>query len=352
LNIKPNSAPESHVGNLPGLLIETVDWRIPSNDPEHSLIDPNIKPVRLHAFDVSAERVYKTDWVYGVRFVHKVLDRTIEDVGTLTDQGEVYRITNPGFGDSIDSKNFPTDFPVGITPKAKRNYDALEVKLERRRGAYLVLTSYTLSRSYGNYGGLASSDEHGRTSPNVNRYFDLPWMNYDARRNVVYGRLASDRPHNFKFAGSYGLKSKIGITQFSPILFIKSGTPLSTEVNVISSTPVFVNGRGDMGRTPVFSNTDVKISHEFKVSRSEDRKIRLEAIVGNVFNQRTAMDKVTNYIHPHDGQIQFDNPADAFKGYDYEALRKEQELRVDPRYGMNSAFQGPRSIRLGLNYMF
>ncbi len=351
-NIKPRSAPMSNIGNFPGTLIEVVDWRIPSNDSENSLIDPNIKPVRLHAFDVSAERTYRTDWVYGVRLVHKVLDRTIEDVGTLTEHGEEYRITNPGFGDSIDPKNFPADFPAHVTPKAKRNYDALEMKLERRRGAYLVLTSYTLSRLYGNYGGLASSDEHGRTSPNVNRYFDLPWMNYDAHGRRIYGRLATDRPHTFKFSGSYDVKSRLGVTQVSPMWIVMSGTPLSTEATVISSTPVFLNGRGDMGRTPVFSNTDVKVSHEFKVSKNEERKVRLEATVGNVFNQRTAVDKVTNYIHPHDGQIQFDNPADAFRGYDYEALRKEQELRVDPRYGMNSALQSPRSIRLGLHYMF
>ncbi|MEK7503156.1 MAG: TonB-dependent receptor [Patescibacteria group bacterium] len=338
-NIKPNSAPNSGFGNFPGFLIEVVDWRIPSNDPENNLIDPGLKPVRLHAFDLSAEKIYKTNWVYGVRFVHKVLDRTVEDVGTLTDHGEEYRITNPGFSDNV-------------TPRAKRNYDALEIKLEKRKGSNLVLTSYTLSRLYGNYGGLASADERGRTSPNVNRYFDLPWMNYDSRGELVYGRLATDRPHTFKFFSSYDLKSRLGTTQFSPALTLMSGTPLSTEADVISSTPVFLNGRGDMGRTPVFSNTDMKISHEFKVGRSDERKMRLEATMGNLFNQRIVVDKISNYIHPHDGQIQFENFDDALKGYDYESLRREQDLRIDPRYGMPSSFSSPRSIRLGLHYIF
>ncbi|MDP3731330.1 MAG: hypothetical protein Q8R34_02445, partial [bacterium] len=352
-NIRPRPAPNSQAGNFPGDLIEVVDWRIPSNDPENNLVDPNLKPVRLHAFDFDMERTYRSSWIYGLRLVRKVLDRTVEDVGTLTDHGELYRITNPGFGASLDPHNFPSDFPERVTPRAKRNYNAMELKLERREQEYLVSASYTFSRLDGNYGGLASSDENGRTSPNVNRYFDLPWMNYDSNGKLVYGRLATDRPHLFKFFGSYGLKSRFGTTQISPVLFLMSGTPLSTEAQIISSTPVFVNGRGDMGRTPVFSNTDLKISQDFKVSSARDNlKIRLEAVVGNLFNQRTVTNKVSNYLHPNDGQIQFDNMADAFKGYDYEALRLEQELRTDPRYGMASGFQSPRSIRIGLHFIF
>ena len=58
-------------------------------------------------------------------------------------------------------------------PKAKRDYTGLELTFQRRfSNNWGLFASYTYSKLYGNYSGLASSDEDGRTSPNVNRYFD------------------------------------------------------------------------------------------------------------------------------------------------------------------------------------
>ncbi len=42
-----------------------------------------------------------------------------------------------------------------------------------------------------------------RTSPNVNRYFDLPWLGYTEKGVMADGALATDRPHTFKFFGGY-----------------------------------------------------------------------------------------------------------------------------------------------------
>ena len=49
---------------------------------------------------------------------------------------------------------------------------------------------------------------------------------------------------------------------------------------------MFVNGRGDMGRTPRLSRTDLLVSHEFGMMRT--RKMRFEFNVINLFNQKTA----------------------------------------------------------------
>ena len=65
-----------------------------------------------------------------------------------------------------------------------------------------------------------------------------------------------------------------------------SGTPLSTYVITTDQIPVFVNGRGDLGRTPVLSRTDLLVSHEFRGMGSQ--RIRLELNVLNLFNQKTA----------------------------------------------------------------
>src|SRR5205085_11341705 len=115
--------------------------------------------------------------------------------------------------------------------------------------------SYTWSRLYGNWAGLANSDENGRSDPNVSRAFDLPYGNFDSHGNNTYGRLATDRPHTFKFFGNYDVNwGKGGTTNFSVSQIAYSGTPLSSELTVV--VPVFFDGRGDLGRTPVYTQTD------------------------------------------------------------------------------------------------
>ena len=47
-----------------------------------------------------------------------------------------------------------------------------------------------------------------------------------------------------------------------------------------------VNGRGDMGRTPVLTRTDLLVSHE--VTLAGAKKLRFELNVINLFNQKTA----------------------------------------------------------------
>ncbi len=346
-------------GATPGKLIETIDWRIPSNDPSDNTIDPNLKPMRERALDFGVDYAVNDKMVFSTRYTHKTLDRTVEDVGVLTPQGEKYFIANPGFGLTADPKSFGAGVPV--TPKAKRNYDAIEFRADRRfSNNYTFSASYTYSRLFGNYGGLASSDENGRTSPNVNRYFDLPFMSYDSKGKLVEGLLATDRPHTFKLFGAYELKSKAGRTNFAPTIFLFSGTPLSSEVNAFH-VPIFVNGRGDLGRTPFFSNTDFQLYHEYNIT--ESKRVRFEVNFTNLFNQATVTNKYTNFTHVNDNEIQFPNEAAFFKGFDVNAkirefntdpqnVKDKTTIRLDPRFGLANAYQGPRNIRLGVHFFF
>jgi hypothetical protein len=342
----------------PGTPIEVVNWRIPSHDPSSNLIEPDLKPVRLQAWNASWDYSFSNDYVFGIRYTHRQLDRTIEDVGVLTDQGEQYYIANPGFGLTIDESKWPAGYPADVTPKAKRVYDGVEFRLDRRfTRALAFTTSYTWSRLYGNYAGLANSDEAnasgvGRTSPNVNRVFDEPWMAYDETGQLVYGRLATDRPHAFKFFGSYDHRSKIGTTTFSPIFNLFSGSPISTEAT-IQHVPVFVFGRGDVGRTPAFTQTDLLVKHDIPVGAGEGRFVRLELNVINLFNHARVTDIFSGLDHANDGGVNFaGDTADIFNGYNTRAEMAAQELRTDPRYGLARVFQSPREIRLGFHFFF
>ena len=150
-----------------------VDLRVPSNSPDDNRVDPNLKAARESSLDIGTEYELSTNYIFGARFVHKQIDRTIEDVGVFdANQNELFFIANPGFG-VVSDPFFPG---VPATPKAERVYDAIEFKLNKRfADNYFFNASYTFSRLFGNYSGLASSDENGRSSPNVNRFFDLPF---------------------------------------------------------------------------------------------------------------------------------------------------------------------------------
>ncbi len=104
-----------------------------------------------------------------------------------------------------------------------------------------------------------------------------------ARQSGVRGRLATDRPVVAKFYGAYRLPFG---TQVGGFDYAGSGTPMSTVVNTTNTIPVFVNGRGDMGRTPALTRTDLLVSHE--VSMMGNRRVRFELNVINLFNQKTA----------------------------------------------------------------
>lgn len=342
---------------LPGKFFEMVNWRIPSNDPSQHLIDPNLKPVKQQMFDLGYDYSINDTTVASVRYTNRRLIRTIEDTGYLGVDGETYLIANPGEGITTGStwtKLWQGDTGIPSTPKPVRHYDAIEARVDKRFSRnYQFVASYTWSRLFGNYSGLASSDENGRDSPNVNRYFDMPWQYADQSGKLAEGRLATDRPHTFKVFGAYLLKSKLGQTTLAPNIQLYSGTPLTTEVAVISSTTAMPFGRGDLGRTPWFHNFDLNLMHDFKpFTKNESMKVRFELSVFNLFNNSTVTNKYITLQHPSDGQIQFDNYSDFFKGWNARALMKAQGMRTDPQYGLANGFQGPRSLRLQVAFFF
>ena len=69
---------------------------------------------------------------------------------------ETFFIANPGEG--ITATSLVSGVPA--TPKPQRDYDAVEFRLDKRFARnYFLNASYTWSRLFGNYGGLASADE-------------------------------------------------------------------------------------------------------------------------------------------------------------------------------------------------
>lgn len=277
------------------------DRRVPSFGDS---IDPNIKPMKQSSVSGGMEYQIGRSSVVTARYVHNDLLETIEDIGYLNAEGdEGYIIGNPGRG--VTAIQYPySATPLGQpTPRPKRQYDALELGYNRRfSGNWFFSANYTLSRLYGNYAGLASSDEIttpttggsssvaqqsggsiARPGGNVNRAWDADELLWDSRGNLdVRGRLATDRPHVVKLYGSYDFPFG---TQIGAFFYGGSGTPLSTYVTTTHSIDMFVYGRGDMGRTPVLTRTDLLLSHEVRMLGT--KRARFELNVQNIFNQKT-----------------------------------------------------------------
>jgi len=341
------------LANRPGAIIYgPVDFRYPSNvtlPGARPGVDPNLLPFKSRELSAAADYAFSNNLVLSARFTRKNLIHAIEDVGGLDAKGnEVYTIGNPGFGTTV------TDFSPP-TPKAVREYTGLELRLDKRFSKnWYTQASYVYSKLYGNYSGLASSDENGRTSPNVNRYFDLPEIVYDTHGKQVLGRLATDRPNTFKvFAAyefSYSTFGRSMRTQVGGSQFVYQGIPITTSLDLNVGVPINPEGRGDLGRTPVFTDTDLVVSHF--INLSERVKLRFSMNVFNLFDQRNATNIFSTYLGA--GQVvAYNDLNDLLKSNgDWKKRVTDQKLALDPRYGKASEFQGARAARFAVGITF
>jgi len=269
----------------------TIDFRYPSFDA----VDPSIKPVSQSETSFGVEKKIMENLSFSARAVYKHLIRTIEDIGAYEETSpgqfaEIYMFANPGYGwarpQSEGGRISDEYWPM---PKAKRDYYGLNLSLEKRfSNNWQGGINYTLSRVVGNYGGLASSDEPGRVSPNVERYFDYWFMPYMVNGKPLDGALPQDRTHYIKAYGSYvfpfGLT--VGITAYA-----RSGFPVSTQIQMCNAY-MWPNGYGDLGRLPWTASADVFAEYTLKLSGKYAVSINLQ--VNNITNTKTIQSK--NYF--------------------------------------------------------
>jgi len=328
----------------PGTFIEQVDNRHPANSRDNNLIAPDLEPVRTQELTFGIDHELSRSMSLGVRYAHKWLNQTFEDVGTLVPGvGEVFRIANPGQG--IAEFPLAAECPTcPAQPGPERVYDGIEVRLRKRfSNRWSLDSSYLLSRLRGNYSGLASSDENGRVAPNTDRFFDGLYQAFDQQGNAVYGRLQTDRPHQFKAQATYDLPWGTGL---GVNYVLESGTPLQTQVTQ-KTIPFFPNGREDLGRTPTYSRTDLLVQHTVKLP--QHTRLNLNANVINLFDQDTATGYNTT---PYRDPINLSNEA-FFAGFDLNtAVANTAGIRTDGRFRQANAFLARREIRLAATFSF
>jgi hypothetical protein len=124
-------------------------------------------------------------------------------------------------------------------------------------------------------------------------------------------------------------------------------------VNTLNSIEVMVNGRGDMGRTPALSSTDLLVAHQ--IGLGGRKRLRLELNVLNLFNQKTARHRF-NYLNRVRASSEIDlSRTNLMEGYDYHGMvdaKTDPAGPRDPRYGMDDLFSEGTSGHLLVRWLF
>ncbi|MGH9409461.1 MAG: hypothetical protein ACRD1V_08400 [Vicinamibacterales bacterium] len=373
LNANSNCPPDCG-----GTFIASVDERLPSlsnSACDGPCIAPGIKPMRSQEASASLEHELTSTSSVKFRYIHKQLDRGIEDTGSIDPltNNEPYIIGNPGEGPSQTFNVVPCspavqaqgvltcDVYAGTSgafkePKPKRDYDAAEFDYNKRFAHnWSLYATYTLSRLYGNYSGLSNSDENGRVDPNIERSFDYPIEQFSGNGQALYGDLATDRTHQFKVQGNYTFPfgTTIGVDQI-----IESGTPITRNLSVIPGHGYlfYFDGRNSDGRTPWLTQSDLYVQHAFKLGKS-GKTFLVDATVLNLLDERTILDYFSN-IRRAGTTPEIDETA-LYSGnlnvqsiVDQNAVINGGGMAVDPRFMLPDSWQAPLQVRFGAKFTF
>ena len=195
----------------------------------------------------------------------------------------------------------------------------------------------------GNYEGLFRND-NGQSDPNITSLFDLVSL-----LDNTYGRLPNDRPHQFKFNGSYETPWRLVV---AGNFYIQSGIPFNQLIphevygddegfGVPRGTAIVpdlsdINGNGGIenaignNRTPTTYNLD--LGFYYPIRFSEDMQLRLTADWFNVTNVQRG--------------ITLDNTFEIDSG-----VAGIPPVR-NPFYGSGTVFQYPSAFRIGAKFSF
>jgi len=328
----------------PGNFIALFDNRSVANVPTHNLVDPDLHPTQTREFTLGLDHELNKTMSGGIRYVHKWAPWVIESVCQFVPTGEDCGINNPGHG-TIGKYPFGTDFPAQPVPV--RDYDGLEFRLKKRYADRWSLdASYLRSRIWGNWSGVASSDEAVNClQPNSCLAFNFLYYSFDAQGHPTYGVQGTDRPDQFKLQGTYDLPwgTLVGVNYLA-----ESGIPKSTIIKERSDgTNFFPFGRGNLGRTPFLNQTDLLVQQQVKLPRNIGATVALNVI--NLFDQKTATLFVTT---PYRDAFSLTD-AQFFAGFDPAAYAAaHSNIRPDPRFGMASQYQGQRAATVQFKVTF
>jgi outer membrane receptor protein involved in Fe transport len=293
-------------------------------------IDPGLRPQTVHETTAGFEYEIVRNLTFGARGIYRWQGDVIED-GSF-DDGDTYFLFNPGRRYAGSTEEAACSNPaIGCFGRARRYYRALEFTATKRfSNNWQFIASYVYSSLIGNYEGLFRND-NGQADPNITSLFDLVSL-----LKNTYGRLPNDRPHQFKFDGSYRWPFKLTT---SASFRATSGIPF----DALIPHPVYGDDEGfdvprgtainpltNSNRTPRTYNLDIGAYYSYALSESKELRFTFDWF--NATNtQRAVRQDITKLISSNvDGVDDIPNPF----------------------FGTGQIFQYPAAIRLGVKFKF
>jgi len=334
-------------GPAGSLIVNGVSTGATNLGSDATPLDPGLKPQSIGEGSFGFEYEIVKDLAIGSRAIYRHMRNVIED-GSF-DDGDTYFIFNPGRNEPGTTERAACEGGPGRTPRcfgrAQRFYRAIEFTATKRfTNNYQFIASYVFSSLTGNYEGLFRND-NGQSDPNITSLFDLQSL-----LDNTYGRLPNDRPHQFKFNGSYRTPFKLLI---SGNFYMQSGTPF----NQLIPHPIYGNNEGfavqrgtavvptvtatqagfpnvvdSIGtqRTPRTMNLDLGVYYPIKLG--EKRELRLTGDWFNVFNSQRAL--TLDQTYSINSGVAGVAPV------------------VNPFYGSALLIQAPSAFRFGAKFTF
>jgi hypothetical protein len=327
-----------------GQYYETLNWRIVSFDTTQ----PDMKPYQKNEYTFGIQKTLGEDWSVSARFLHNYIVNAIEDIGVQTPHGEEYFNGNPGsdwIQQKYDEAQAVGNMPMGvIASKAVREYTSVTLNLDRKfKDNWLGGLSFTWSRLHGNFAGLASSDEHGRKSPGVERYYDGWFLTYNQFGEEELGPLMTDRPWQIKAYGAYSFD--FGLTVgFNA--YAMAGTPTQTEMGLNGMQGYYPLGRNSDGRTDMLWQIDLYAEYNLKLS--DKYTLNFNVNIANLTDNEIAQRRNMLYNR----SMVYMDEQDIYDGFDYAAVIASKGTTLNPRYKMEYSYQNSLSARIGVKFLF
>jgi Carboxypeptidase regulatory-like domain/TonB dependent receptor len=316
--------------------------------------DPKLEPPLEEQWTLGYRRRLTRELTVGIQALYSRLLRAVEDRCDLQGNDAAFGLTsngcvlmNPGISPWGQGNFANVALPPGVSgpllctnglnpnegrasgpcqplPRAKRTYEGVTVSAEDRFSprTYLI-ASYTWSRLRGNYDG--SFNELGQATPHGNFDYDYPQLtqNFD-------GKLANDRPNQFKVAGFYSFG--FGLTAGANF-YLRSGIPIDKlgSFALVNGAPVplFLAPRGSQGRTPNDWDLDLHLDYPWVAG-----PLRLALILDlfRVFNHQTVL-----RVNPF---------------FNEDGFQADNSVQTNPTYGQPILRSDPRLLRLGMTVSF
>ena len=324
---------------------------IPTQDPEFSYYDENLKPPYTQEYLAGIEHELVKDFRLGLQFVYKRSGNIVEDIDkhngydpSATDEKGLiwipYDVVDPGF-----DGEFGTDDDSPITIYGLRDdrpapewFGINPPEAQRKYWAGILTFSKRMSNNWQLEGSLLYSCFKGNAEATYSATEGLTGM-FDHPTQMInsYGRDPFDRPWQIKLMSSVVLP---GDWIFSGYFQHRSGSTWTRRLNRVYFDPdldvqrsyrgVRAEEKGSRRNAP-FTNMDLRVEKAFHFS--ENLSLNLYIDIFNLFGRSGA-----NINQNPNGWLWY--------------YRDPPQYEFDSQYGTITDVYGVRSIRLGARFNF